>query len=95
VEENPLIAKINDALPGANCGACSKAGCYDFATNVVEGKSEVNGCPVGGNEVAKELALIMGVDASDTIKYYPRILCNGGISEAVHKLTSYYGPLLL
>jgi H+/Na+-translocating ferredoxin:NAD+ oxidoreductase subunit B len=93
VEENPLIAKINDALPGANCGACSKAGCYDFATNVVEGKSVVTGCPVGGNDTAKILAEIMGVDANDTIKQYPRILCNGGISEAADKITKYYGPL--
>ena len=49
VEENPLIAKVNDALPGANCGACGKAGCYDFAVNVVDGTAEVNGCPVGGS----------------------------------------------
>ena len=68
VEENPLIAKLNDALPGANCGACSCAGCYDFATNIVDGKAEVTGCPVGGNDTAQELAEIMGVDASDTIK---------------------------
>lgn len=93
VEENPLIAKINDALPGANCGACSKAGCYDFATNIVDGKAEVTGCPVGGNETAKLLAEIMGVDASDTVKFYPRILCKGGVSEAVDKMTEYYGPL--
>jgi Na+-translocating ferredoxin:NAD+ oxidoreductase RNF subunit RnfB len=93
VEENPLIAKVNDALPGANCGACGKAGCYDFATNLVEGKAEVTGCPVGGNETAKLLAEIMGVEANDTIKYYPRILCKGGISEAATKMTNYYGPL--
>ncbi len=93
VEENPLIAKVNDALPGANCGACGKAGCYDFATNLVEGKAEVNGCPVGGNETARLLAEIMGVEANDTIKYYPRILCKGGISEAATKMTGYYGPL--
>jgi Na+-translocating ferredoxin:NAD+ oxidoreductase RNF subunit RnfB len=93
VEENPLIAKVNDALPGANCGACGKAGCYDFAVNLVEGKIEVTGCPVGGNETAKQLAEIMGVEANNSIKYYPRILCKGGISEAATKMTHYYGPL--
>ncbi len=45
VEENPLIGRINEVLPGANCGGCGRAGCYDFATNVVEGKAPVNGCP--------------------------------------------------
>ena len=93
VVENPLIAKINDALPGANCGACGKAGCYDFATSIVDGKANVTGCPVGGNDTAILLAELMGIDAGETVKFYPRILCKGGISEAVEKMTTYYGPL--
>jgi Na+-translocating ferredoxin:NAD+ oxidoreductase RNF subunit RnfB len=93
VEENPLIGKVNEALPGANCGACGKAGCYDFATNLVEGKANVNGCPVGGNETSKILAEIMGVEVDDSIKNLPRILCKGGISEAATKMAKYYGPL--
>ncbi len=93
VEENPLIGKINDALAGANCGACGKAGCYDYAVNIVENGAAVNGCPVGGNDVAKLIAEIMGVDANDTIKMLPRILCRGGNSEAVKKMAEYYGPL--
>ena len=93
VEENPLIGKVNDLLPGANCGACGKAGCYDFAVNVVEGKAAVNGCPVGGEETAKKVAEVMGVDAGSSVKMVPRILCRGGNSEAVDKMTVYYGPL--
>ena len=93
VEENPLIAKVDDALPGANCGACGKAGCYDFATNVVEGNVEVTGCPVGGNDTAQIIAEILGVEANDTSKLFPRILCKGGISEAAIKMTEYYGPI--
>ncbi len=93
VEENPLIGKINDVLPGANCGACGKAGCYDFAVNVVEGKAQVNGCPVGGDETAKLVADIMGVEAGSAVKMVPRILCQGGNSEAVKKMVDYYGPL--
>ncbi|MGD8782177.1 MAG: RnfABCDGE type electron transport complex subunit B [Ignavibacteria bacterium] len=93
VEENPLIGKINDALPGANCGACGKAGCYDFAVNVVENGAPVNGCPVGGEDTAKIIADIMGVDAGTSQKMVPRILCRGGNSEAVKKMADYYGPL--
>lgn len=93
VEENPLIAKVNDALPGANCGGCGKAGCYDFAVNVVEGKLKVNGCPVGGDETAQAIANIMGVDAGTSVKSIPIILCRGGNSEAVKKMADYYGPL--
>ncbi|MCF8242675.1 MAG: RnfABCDGE type electron transport complex subunit B [Melioribacteraceae bacterium] len=93
VVENPLIAKVNDVLPGANCGGCGKAGCYDFAVNVVEGKSPVNGCPVGGEETSRAIAEIMGVEAGDSVKMLPRILCRGGNSEAVKKMVNYYGPL--
>ncbi|MCD4810730.1 MAG: electron transporter RnfB, partial [Methanosarcinales archaeon] len=31
VEVNPLVEEVNEALPGANCGACGYAGCADFA----------------------------------------------------------------
>lgn len=93
VEENPLIAQINDALPGANCGACGKAGCYDFAVNLVEGKGTVNGCPVGGNEAAQAIANILGVEAGSSVKMYPRIHCRGGAVEAAAKTEIYNGPL--
>jgi Na+-translocating ferredoxin:NAD+ oxidoreductase RNF subunit RnfB len=93
VEENPLIGEINEVLPNANCGGCGKAGCYDFAVNVVEGKSPVTGCPVGGEETAKKIALILGVEAGETIKNVPVLLCRGGNSEAVRSMASYYGPL--
>lgn len=93
VEDNPLIGQIVDVLPGANCGGCGRAGCYDFATNVVEGTAPVNGCPVGGSDTAKLVASIMGVEAGNTVKMIPRILCHGGNSEAAKKMTSYYGPI--
>ena len=93
VEENPLIGKVNDVLPGANCGGCGKAGCYDFAVSLVDGKAAVNGCPVGGSDTALEIASILGIEAQDAVKIVPRILCKGGNSEAVKKMVDYYGPL--
>lgn len=93
VEENPLIGQINEILPNANCGGCGKAGCYDFAVNVVEGKALVNGCPVGGNETAQKIAEILGLEAGITVKNIPVLLCRGGNSEAVNKMAGYYGPI--
>lgn len=92
VEENPLIGSVNEVLPNANCGACGNAGCYDFAVKVVEGKAAPNGCPVGGNDTAKEIASILGVDAGETTKLVARVLCNGGLSQAVRKNAEYLGP---
>ncbi len=93
VEENPLIGMINEILPNANCGGCGKAGCYDFAVNVVDGKASVTGCPVGGNETAKKIAELLGVEAGETVKNVPVLLCRGGNNEAVKKMAAYYGPL--
>ena len=92
VEENPLIGQINDVLPGANCGACGKAGCYDFAVNVVDGTVASNGCPVGGQEVANEIAGLLGVEAGAAVKIVARVLCRGGNIEAARKMVEYRGP---
>lgn len=92
VEENPLIGQINDVLPGANCGACGKAGCYDFAVNVVDGSMSPNGCPVGGQDVANDVAALMGIEAGTATKIVARVLCRGGNIEAANKMVEYRGP---
>lgn len=92
VEENPLINKINEILPNANCGACGNAGCYDFAVKVVEGKIQPNGCPVGGEETSNMISEILGIEKSATVKLIPRILCYGNKYNAVKKDVVYKGP---
>lgn len=92
VEENPLIGEINDHLPGANCGACGYAGCYAFAEAVVEGKAPVNGCPVGGEDCANDVARLMGVEADAQERMYPVLMCQGTHANAHDKSVDYYGP---
>lgn len=91
VEEDPRINQVNDVLPAANCGACGEAGCMAFAVSIVEGRSEVNGCPVGGAETAEAVAAVMGVDAGDTVKLVARVHCRGGKGLVQEKAT-YDGP---
>lgn len=94
VFEDPKISAVNEVLPNANCGACGNAGCYDFAVNVVSGKTKINGCPVGGQEVVDEIARILGIESTKSVKLVARILCNGGNAEAVKKPNvEYHGPL--
>lgn len=93
VVEDPKIAEVNEVLPNANCGACGKAGCYDFAVNVVDGSSSISGCPVGGQDVVDEIASILGLESSASVKLVARILCDGGNIEAVNKSgAEYSGP---
>lgn len=94
VFEDPKISEVNEVLPNANCGACGNAGCYDFAVNVVNGKTKINGCPVGGQDVVDEIARILGMESAQSVKLVARILCNGGLAEAVNKPdVVYHGPL--
>ncbi|SFL43906.1 RnfABCDGE type electron transport complex subunit B [Halanaerobium salsuginis] len=90
VEQDPRIGKVEDALPGANCGACGYAGCASFAEAVVNGEAPVGGCPVGGDKVAANIADIMGSEADSSDKVIAQLLCGGGIKETT-KSGKYQG----
>lgn len=90
VEVDPRVEEIDDALPGANCGACGEPGCNRFAEAVVNGEAEVDGCPVGGSELADEIADIMGVETGSSVKNVARVLCCGGDQETF-KRSKYKG----
>lgn len=83
VEEDPLVEKILDALPGTNCGACGVAGCHSLAEQISKGDAPINACPAGGAEVADLLADILGVDGVAATRILAVVLCRGGVGEAV------------
>lgn len=92
VEEDPRIALVAEQLPGANCGACGLAGCQDFAIRVVAGEAALTGCPVGGAEVAAEIARVLGVEPGQSVRLVARVHCRGGAGLAVDKSGEYMGP---
>jgi len=63
VQKNPLVKKVRDLLPGANCGACGLAGCDAFAEAVVAGKVPVTGCIPGQQEIADKISGILGKES--------------------------------
>ncbi|UCG34031.1 MAG: RnfABCDGE type electron transport complex subunit B [Phycisphaerales bacterium] len=75
VYEDPRIAQVTEVLPAANCGGCGFAGCADFAKAVVEGRAECNGCPVGGDDVAEDVARVLGVEVVKTFPFRPVVHC--------------------
>ncbi|NDL67953.1 RnfABCDGE type electron transport complex subunit B [Clostridiales bacterium F-3ap] len=85
VQVNPLVPKVRDALPGANCGGCGFAGCDAFAKAVVDGHAPLNGCPVGGGECATAIAAIMGMEVKQTAKTVAYVKCNGTCDKAKEK----------
>jgi len=92
IKTDERVEAIKDCLPGANCGGCGYAGCSGYAEAVVKGEAPVNGCTVGGGEVAKKVAGIMGVEASETVKMRAQVMCSG-TSEYSKKKYIYEGVL--
>lgn len=82
VPVDPRVEQVEAALPGANCGGCSFAGCSGYAKAVVEGKAPVDACAPGGAELAKAIAEILGVDASESKAMIAALKCRGGKNRA-------------
>jgi Na+-translocating ferredoxin:NAD+ oxidoreductase RNF subunit RnfB len=86
VEEDPRVGQISEVLPGANCGACGYPGCDAFASAVARDQAPVNGCPVGGSNVAQKVAALMGVEAiNEEDKKVARVSCQGTKCNAKEK----------
>lgn len=89
VKEDPRIGDVMDALPNTNCGGCGYPGCSAFseATVKADNLDELH-CPVGGNEVMKEVASILGLEAVERDPYVAVIRCAG--SFEYRKKTNVY-----
>lgn len=88
VPVDQVVADLNEALPGANCGACGYAGCNDYAEALgadQEHSLSTALCPVGGSEVATKIAEILGVAAEDAEPKVAMVMCNGtsGVTKTI------------
>ena len=90
VEVDPLVEAVLDALPGANCGGCGFLGCSEYAVAVVVDNAPVNKCPVGGDACAQDVAAIMGVEVTESVRYRPVIHCGAHLEDRLGK-TEYRG----
>lgn len=78
VVEDERIDIVEACLPGANCGGCGSAGCHDFAQRLVAAP-QIGSlfCPVGGNDVMKKVANVLGQEAVEQAKMVAVLKCNG------------------
>ena len=89
VEANETAEKIQKILPQANCGACGKAGCAEFAKAcaAADKDSFVSlHCPVGGDSVMAQIANILGYKAESKKKEFAVICCQGDCKKAPPKV---------
>lgn len=85
VKKDERAEKIQEVLPGANCGSCGYAGCSAYAEAVAKGDAPVNGCTVGKAAVAAQIAGIMGVEAGEVKEVVARVMCTGDRASVVYK----------
>ncbi|MDO5041232.1 MAG: RnfABCDGE type electron transport complex subunit B [Peptoniphilus sp.] len=85
VEVDERVVKVRQALPGANCGACGYPGCDGLAQAISDGKAPVEACVIGGSEVAKEIATLLGTDALDVERIVANVQCQGSCDKAKDK----------
>lgn len=89
VKTDPNVWKILKALPNVNCGACGYPGCQGFAEAIAKGEADPAACAPGGQQVADEIAEIMGLEAREKEKVVALIHCRGG--SKCGKAATYYG----
>ena len=91
VEEDLRIDEIEKTLPGANCGGCGFAGCRAFADAAVKaGNLDANHCPVGGAEVMKKVAAILGCEVKESAPLVAVVRCNGSC-DVRPRINTYAG----
>ena len=86
IEIDPTAALIITKLPGANCGACGKAGCAGFAEALKNGEAIPSGCTVSSDEARQSIAEILGVEYNPKVKTIACVHCAGG-DAAIDKYT--------
>lgn len=96
VIEDPKIDLVEDALPKANCGGCGYPGCRNFAEVSVKSANENQtleglNCPVGGNDVMKQVAAILGLEVAEQEPLIAVVRCSGSKANSPAKV-QYDGP---
>lgn len=86
VPKDEKAEAIAEVLPGANCGACGFSGCAGYAKALSEGKAKVGLCSPGGEETAKAVAALLGVEAGSMEKTAAVVHCMGSEDKTERKM---------
>ena len=78
VSLDPKLEKVIAALPGANCGACGKAGCVAFAEALSKDEVDLGLCTVCDSESRETIANILNLSLKEKVKTVAVLHCQGG-----------------
>jgi len=90
VHVDPRQERIEQILPGVNCGSCGYGGCAAYAEAVAKGEAAPDRCTPGGPACAQEIAETMGIQISGFVLKVAVIKCQGSC-EYTHDRFRYVG----
>ncbi len=92
VHKPELLTKIEELLPGANCGACGYPGCVGLAEAIFSGTAEPKKCTVASDVQIQQLAAALGKEVTtDGLRDIAYIKCQGMKDDDVTKKFEYIG----
>lgn len=89
-EKSDKLSKLQEIMPGANCGGCGFAGCSAYAEAVYYGKAQPGLCSPGGKELAFKMGEILGLTVEGFEKQVAYVFCNGNCENTI-KVYDYIG----
>ncbi len=84
VFEDPRIARIEDLLPGANCGACGLPGCKAYSEALVLQGTD-GACPAAGADVMAAIGEVLGKQLESGASLKAVVMCAGHDDVAAHR----------
>ena len=91
IKVDERLAKMEECLPGTNCGACGFPGCSGYAKALVSDTgAKTNLCTPGGEAVLARISEILGVEAGSVEKKIAVVHCRGD-QTALQKKMEYKG----
>lgn len=89
VDEDPVIEKITEVLPGLNCGACGYASCGEYASAIFQKLTDIGLCRAGGDALNEKISEITGL-ASEAAEVFKAVIHCGVKERKI--LAEYDGP---
>lgn len=86
VPKDEKAEALEEALPGANCGACGYSGCPGYAAAMSKGEAQPGLCSPGGEEVARKCAEILGSGDVAVERKTALVRCMGSYDNTSDKM---------
>jgi len=88
VKVSERLKKMQECLPGTNCGACGFPGCAGYAEALLnDADLKTNLCTPGGAEVLAQLSAILGVEAEEDVEAKLAVVrCRGDLGAQKRKM---------